>query len=381
LSKSQQSLWRGASTANRIMAVSSGIRFNSQQRSFFQTLHSRVDEYFKTNNISKSGNGWMVVKTIAMFCLYFTPYFLIVLGVVTSIPLMLGLCIAMGFGIAGIGLAVMHDANYGSYSRNTKVNKLIAYSLNIIGGHYLNWQLQHNTLHHTFTNIDGHDHDIEGKGLLRFSPHAPYKKVYRFQFLYAWFFYGLLTLSWVFMKDYKQLIRYNKMGLLTARKKKLSSQMVVLIAWKVFYYIYMLVIPMIVLPLAWWQILIGFVLIHFTGGLLLGLVFQPAHVVEDLEFPLPDNSGNMENDWAVHQLYTTANFAPKARILSWFVGGLNYQVEHHLFPSICHQHYKDIAPIVQRTAKEFNYPYYSHRTFRLALLSHSRMLIKLGKRP
>ncbi|HTB06477.1 MAG TPA: acyl-CoA desaturase [Bacteroidia bacterium] len=363
------------------MAVSPGIRFSSQQRSFFQTLHGRVDEYFKTNNLSKNGNGWMTVKTIAMFCLYFSPYFLIVFGVVTSVPLMLGLCVMMGFGIAGIGLAVMHDANHGSYSSNSKVNMLIGYSLNLIGGHYLNWQLQHNTLHHTFTNIHEHDEDIEGKGLLRFSPHSPYKKIFRFQFLYAWFFYGLLTLSWVVMKDYKQLIRYNKMGMLKARKKNFTNQFIALVAWKLFYLAYMIGIPMLVLPIAWWQILLGFVIIHFTGGLILGMVFQPAHVVEDLNFPLPDESGNIENDWAVHQLYTTANFAPKARVLSWFVGGLNYQVEHHLFPSICHQHYKHIAPIVQRTAQEFNYPYHTHRTFRGALVSHTRMLIKFGKRP
>jgi linoleoyl-CoA desaturase len=361
------------------MAVSSNIKFNSQHRLFFQTLRGRVDEYFKTNNISKFGNNWMVFKTVAMFTMYFIPYFLMIFGVIHTIPLMLGLCIIMGFGIAGIGLAVMHDANHGSYSRNSKINSLVGYSLNLIGGHYLNWQLQHNTLHHTFTNIEGHDEDIEGKGVLRFSPHAPYKKVFRLQFIYAWFFYGFLTISWVVMKDYKQLIRYNKMGLLTARKKNFTNQFIALVAWKLFYLTYMIAIPMLVLPIAWWQILLGFIIIHFTGGLILGMVFQPAHVVEEVNFPLPDASGNIENDWAVHQLYTTANFAPNARILSWFVGGLNYQVEHHLFPTICHLHYKKIAPIVRQTAQEFNYPYHSHRTFVGALRSHARMLIRFGR--
>ena len=363
------------------MAETSKIHFNTQQRLFFQTLHKRVDQYFKTNNLSKNGNTAMFIKTVAMFSIYFVPYFLMVFGVVTWLPLMTAFTVLMGFGAAGIGLSVMHDANHGSYSSNPKVNKFIAYSINLIGGHYLNWQLQHNTLHHTFTNIHGHDHDIDTQGIMRFSPHTPYKKIYRFQFIYAWFFYGLMTLSWVIKKDFIQLKEFKDMGLLEMRKKKYTPELIRLIAWKIVYYIYMLVIPMLVLSVAWWQILIGFFIIHYTGGLLLALVFQPAHVTESLEFPLPDESGNMENDWAVHQLYTTSNYAPKAKFLSWFVGGLNFQVEHHLFPSICHVHYKNISPIIKQTAEEFNYPYHTHSTFIKAIGSHARILKKFGSEP
>ncbi len=357
------------------------IQFNTQQRLFFQTLHKRVDQYFKTNGISKNGNSTMFVKTVCMFSIYFVPYFLMVFGVVTWIPAMALFAVMMGFGAAGIGLSVMHDANHGSYSNNPKVNKFIAYSINLIGGHYLNWQLQHNTLHHTFTNIHGHDHDIDTQGIMRFSPHTPHKKVHRFQFIYAWFLYGLMTLSWVMKKDFIQLSLFRKMGLLEMRKKKFSTELVRLIIWKIVYYIYMLVIPMLVMKAAWWQILIGFFIIHYTGGLLLALVFQPAHVTENLDFPLPDETGNMENDWAVHQLYTTSNYAPKAKLLSWFVGGLNFQVEHHLFPTICHVHYKKLAPIVQQTAEEFKYPYHSFPTFFQAIASHGRILKKFGSEP
>ncbi len=323
----------------------------------------------------------MYIKTIAMVGIYFIPYFLMIFGVVTSVPLMAVFAVIMGIGAAGIGLSVMHDANHGSYSKSPVINKLVSYSINFIGGHYLNWQLQHNTLHHTFTNIHGHDQDIGTQGLLRFSPHAPYKKIYRFQFLYAWFFYGLMTLTWVIKKDFEQLYTFKKSGLLEMRKKKFVPELFILIAWKLVYYLYMIVIPMIFMNVSWWQVLIGFVIIHYTGGLLLALVFQPAHVTEDLQFPLPDESGNMENDWAVHQLYTTANYAPKSRILSWFVGGLNFQVEHHLFPTICHVHYKKISPIIKETAKEFNYPYHSHSTFIKALASHVRILKKFGREP
>lgn len=363
------------------MSQTAKIQFNSQQRLFFQTLHKRVDNYFKTNEISKNGNSTMVIKTFAMFALYFVPYFLFIFNVFSSIPILLFLCVVMGFGVAGIGLSVMHDANHGSYSRNKKVNKILSHSISLIGGHALNWQLQHNTLHHTFTNIEGHDEDIDAKGIMRFSPHSPYKKAYRYQFIYAWFFYGLMTISWVISKDFVKLKKYEKMGLLKTKNKTYRSELIKLIGLKLFYYTYMLVIPMLLMKISWWQILIGFFIIHYTGGLLLALVFQPAHVIGDLKYPLPDSSGNMENDWAVHQLYTTSNFAPNNRILSWYVGGLNYQVEHHLFPSICHIHYKKIAPIVQQTAAEFNYPYYSKKTFIGAISAHTRMLFELGKKP
>ncbi|HTA83841.1 MAG TPA: acyl-CoA desaturase [Bacteroidia bacterium] len=363
------------------MSETAKIQFNTQQRLFFQTLHKRVDQYFKTNEISKNGNTTMVVKTFCMFALYFVPYFLLIFNVFSSAPILLFLSVMMGFGVAGIGLSVMHDANHGSYSKNKRVNKIMSWSISLIGGHALNWQLQHNTLHHTFTNIDGHDEDIDAMGLMRFSPHAPYKKIHRFQYLYAWFFYGLMTISWVIKKDFVKLKKYETMGLLAAKNKKYTRELFILILCKMFYYTYMLVIPMLMMKQAWWQIMIGFAIIHYTGGLLLALVFQPAHVVEDIKYPLPDQSGNMENDWAVHQLYTTSNFAPNAKLLSWFVGGLNFQVEHHLFPTICHVHYKKIAPIVKQTAAEFNYPYHSQKTFVKAIATHARMLIELGKGP
>ena len=117
---------------------------------------------------------------------------------------------------------------------------------------------------------------------------------------------------------------------------------------------------------------------HVIAGLTLASIFQPAHVVPSSTFPVPDPSGNIDADWAVSQLMNTANFAGKARMFSWYVGGLNYQIEHHLFPNICHVHYKNIAPIVKKTAKEYHVPYHEHKTFFAALRSHFSMLNKLG---
>ncbi len=359
--------------------IHTSIRYNHKDRLFYTTLRKRVDEYFRNNQISKYGNYTMVLKTICMFAFYLIPYFLLIFNVFSSQMIQLLLCVLAGFGMAGIGLGVMHDANHGSYSKNPKINKLMSYSLVLIGGSPLNWQLQHNNLHHTYTNIDGVDEDIAPPGILRFSPHARYKKIHRLQIFYAWFFYGLMTIMWSITKDFKQLRRYNRMGLLATAKTEYSSHLRWIIFYKVIYYAYALLIPLLLIHAFWWQILLGYFIMHFTAGLVLALIFQPAHVVEDTRFPLPDETGNMENDWAVHQLYTTANFAPKSLLFSWYVGGLNFQVEHHLFPNICHVHYKKLSSIVKETASEFGLPYNSQPTFAGAVWSHAKMLWRFGK--
>jgi linoleoyl-CoA desaturase len=355
------------------------IRFNNANRAFYITAKKRVDDYFKENNISKFGNAQMVIKSIFMFALYFTPFFLLIFNVFDNRWLQIGLAILMGLGMSGIGLSIMHDANHGSYSRHQKWNKIMALSMNFIGGSSINWQLQHNTLHHTYTNIHEHDEDIAPLGFLRFEPHAEYKKIHKFQFIYAWFFYGLMTIMWATTKDFNQLSRYNKMGLLATKQTTYRKELILLILNKVFYLAFSLILPIIVMKNPWWQVLIGWSIMHFTCGLVLALIFQPAHVVDLTEFPMPDEKGMMTDDWAAHQLKTTTNFAQKSWAFSWFVGGLNFQVEHHLFPNICHVHYKKIAPIVQQTAKEFNLPYHSKKTFIGALASHAKLLYQLGQ--
>lgn len=354
------------------------IRFNNN-RSFYLTAKKRVDEYFKTNNISRYGNSSMVIKSIIMFGLYFTPFFLLISNSFDSLLVQSILCIIMGLGMSGIGLSIMHDANHGSYSRNAKFNALMCRSMNFIGGSSLNWQLQHNNLHHTYTNIDGHDEDIAPPGFLRFSPHSEYKKIHKYQFLYAWFFYGLMTIMWATTKDFRQLSRYNKMGLLAVRKTTYQKELFLLILNKLFYLGYSVGLPILLMENQWYQIIVGWGIMHFTCGMILALIFQPAHVVDLTEFPLPDDKGNMQDDWATHQLKTTTNFAQKSWLFSWFVGGLNFQVEHHLFPNICHIHYKKIAPIIKQTALEFNLPYYSKKTFLGALVAHAKLLYQLGQ--
>ncbi len=358
----------------------SPLRFkNPNQNDFVRTLRKRVDAYFKENSLPKTGGWSLKLKALFMFLLYVVPYFLILFSVSDLLLVNWGFAFLMGLGMAGIGFGVMHDANHGSFSRKKWVNNFMGFSINFLGGNVNNWKAQHNIMHHTYTNIEGYDEDIQPAFLLRFSPHAKKIKLHKFQFLYAWILYGLMTVSWTFAKDFIDVSRYNKNGLFKQLKTNFNKELIQIIWTRVFYFIYMLVVPMMVLDFVWWQILIGFFTVHFTAGLTLALIFQLAHVMEDTDFPLPDDGKVVENQWAVHQLFTTSNFAHKNRILSWFVGGLNYQVEHHLFPNISHVHYRKIAPIVKKTAEEFNLPYHSIDSFRSALFSHMRMLYQLGR--
>jgi linoleoyl-CoA desaturase len=361
--------------------MSNPIRFSSARADFFSTLNQRVNEYFKSNNISRYANAEMKIKTVCMFAFYFVPYLLMLTGVVANPWGMFVMCLAMGMGMAGIGLSVMHDANHGGYSNKSWVNNLLGFSLNMVGGNAFNWKVQHNVLHHTYTNIHEVDEDISPRGVLRMTPHSDWKFFHRFQHFYAWFFYGLLTLVWIVVKDFVRIIRYQKDGHLKKQKANLMTEWLILIATKLIYVTYIFVLPLVFLPVTWWQVLIGFVAMHYIGGFILAIIFQPAHVIDGTEYPLPDEDGKMENSWAIHQLHTTTNFANNNRILNWYVGGLNFQVEHHLFPNICHVHYRNISSIVKNTAEEFGLPYKNEPTFIGALVSHAKLLKQLGERP
>lgn len=363
------------------MSRAANLKFPHVKHDFFVLLNQRVNQYFKSNNISRNANAEMIAKTIFMFMLYFIPYGIIISGAITNIWILLALCLAMGMGLAGIGLSVMHDANHGAYSKKAWVNNFIGYSLNVIGGHAFNWKIQHNVLHHTYTNVHDADEDISPRGVMRMAPESAWKPAHRFQHIYAWFLYCLLTLVWVFIKDFARLVKYQREGLVKKQQASVTREWTILIVTKILYIGYIIVLPALLLPLAWWQILIGFVAMHAVSGFILSIIFQPAHVVDGTEYPEPDHHGVLENTWAVHQLRTTTNFANRNKILSWYIGGLNFQIEHHLFPNVCHVHYREIAPIVEQTAHEFNLPYKTIPTFMGAMAGHARLLKKLGQKP
>jgi linoleoyl-CoA desaturase len=357
------------------------LTFAKTGRDFTTTLNQRVNQYFKDNNISRHGNNVMVIKTIFMFSMYLIPYGLILSGLITSGWIIIPLLIIMSLGLAGIGLSIMHDANHGAYSKKPWVNTLLGYSLNMVGASSFTWKLQHNVLHHTYTNVHDHDEDISPRGVLRMTPHSPWKSIHKFQAIYAWFLYGLMTIVWMILKDFVRTVHYHKTGLAKAQKADIRKEWMILIATKLVYVSYIFVLPLLLTPFSWWMIVLGILGMHYIAGFLLAIIFQPAHVIEGTEFPMPDDNNELENNWAIHQLHTTTNFANKSKWFSWYVGGLNYQIEHHLFPNVCHVHYSKISNIVKETAQEFGLPYKSARTFMDALSGHARLLYELGKKP
>ena len=354
------------------------IRYSNRNLDFAQELRSKVEEYFLRNRIKQYGNNQIIIKAVFMAFVYFVPYLLMIGGIGTSAPLVLLCYFVMGLGMSGLGMATMHDANHGSFSGSMKINKFFSKSLYLLGGFPPNWKFQHNTLHHGYTNIDGLDEDIAPIGVLRFSPHQPHKKIYKYQYLYAWFFYSLMTISWITLKDFKNIAKYKKMGATLSAQRSYKVLFIELIGSKVLYYIIFLFIPLVLMSIAWYWVVAGFVLMHFISGIILSTIFQTAHVVPSSNFPLPAENNEMDTNWTVHQLYTTSDFSPNSRIFSWLIGGLNFQVIHHLFPTISHIHYKKLAPIVQATTQKYGLPYHVNRNFVVAVHEHIKMLRKLG---
>jgi linoleoyl-CoA desaturase len=354
--------------------MTSEIRFNPPNKSlFFPTLKKRVDEYFINNNISRHANATMVIKTIVLLAGYITPFVLIL---TLNLPFHIALImwVVMGISFSDVGMCVMHDANHKAYSSSDKINKLLGNTLTLIGGSVSNWKMQHNVLHHTFTNIVDADDDIADKLVLRFSPHTPVKWFHKFQWIYAFFFYGLQTVYWVFFKDY---IQHSKYSAVEGESK--AYTLVKLLSIKFAYYFVFLVMPTLFFNVPLNEVLIGFFLMHFVGGIILTTTFQLAHTVEKTSHPLPNEKNMIENDWAIHQMNTTVNFAPQNKLISWYIGGLNFQVEHHLFPRICHVHHPEISKIVKQTAAEFDIPYLENETIAEAFMSHVNTLKRFGK--
>ena len=346
---------------------------------FFRTLNSRVNNYFKENNIQKTGNWKLHLKAVILFAVFLTPYFLIL---TLNMPFwaQLLLNILMGVGMAGIGMNVMHDGNHGSYSSKSWINKIMGGSIYVLAGNVHNWQVQHNVLHHTYTNIHGHDEDLDAGRIIRFTQNAEWHRFHKFQHYYSFFLYGLLTFNWALTTDFKQMKNYLKRKLSYGAPQSPTKLWTVLVITKVIYVLIWMALPMI-LGVTWWKVVIGFFVMHYTAGLILSIVFQLAHVVEETSNPVPNEEGEIENTWAIHQLYTTANFAPKNKVINWFTGGLNHQIEHHIFPNISHVHYGKIAEIVKQTAIECNLPYHEFRTMRSAVIAHYKHLKDLGMKP
>lgn len=349
---------------------------NKDKGQFTSALRKNVNNYFREKDLSMKGNGKMILKAVAMSALYLAP-FIAMLTLPLSGWVIFPLSILMGIGMSGIGMGIMHDAVHGSFSKRKWVNKLFGTTMYLIGGSTFNWKVQHNIMHHTYTNIEGFDEDIETKASLRMSKLTPLKKIHRFQHIYAFFLYSLMSISRT-LSDLGHLIKYNKEGVTRQQGSTPTKEMIKMVLTKAAYAGIIIGLPLLFSSFSWWLILLGFLVMHLTAGLLMATVFQMAHMVEVAQQPVPEE-GVIDNEWAIHELETTVNFSRESRVFGWLIGGLNYQIEHHLFPGICHIHYRAISPIVEKTAKEYGLKYNVNRTFFTAIGSHIRLLKSLGR--
>jgi linoleoyl-CoA desaturase len=355
------------------------VVFNQKQDpEFFKLVTKRVNDYFQENKTSRYANFAMTSKSAIILLLYFVPLSYLIFGDVSSLSMQYGLWAITGLGMVGIGLTIMHDANHGAYSSKKWVNDMMGGTLNLVGAYNVNWKIQHNVFHHTYTNIVGYDEDIR-KTIIRFTPKHPHKAFHRFQSFYISILYMIFPFVWILSKDFDQYFRYSKQNLYVRMGRSNRKALLEIIVIKGLYWPTTLLLPIYASQFGYGHSVAGFFMHHFISGIILALATQPAHVGDDMQyFVSTDNDGNMENSWAVHQVKTTANFAEKSPVITWFFGGLNYQIEHHLFPTVCHVHYPEISKIVRQTCAEFHLPYKSHRTFLDALRSHYGQLHKLG---
>lgn len=352
----------------------SGVFF-SKSSTLYSDLERSVKSYFDKKQVSMKGNGSLYFKT-ALF-LSFALYSYVQLVFFTPVWwVALPLCALFGLNAAFIGFNVMHDGCHGSYSNKAWINELMGLSLNLLGANSFFWKTKHNVAHHTYTNIDGWDSDIVQASLLRFTPTQKRRAVHRYQHIYAPILYGFLSIAWVLANDFE---KYYKGAVLQTKIRRFGAkERFIFWVTKVFYLIAYLIVPIYFLGFLPW--LIGYLVMNFVLGITLAFVFQLAHVVDVVAFEdAREEDLHLEEEWAEHQLRTTANFATKSRFLSWFLGGLNFQIEHHLFPRISHVHYPDLHEIVKEVCARHGVTYHEYPSLNTALAAHFRTLRILGQ--
>ena len=354
------------------------ITFSNSNNEFYQSLKASVEEYFVTNKIKKTGDWRLYIKTITLVFTALACYSLLMFAALQNWQALL-ICVVFGISLASIGFAVMHDANHGSYSTKQKLNDFLGLSLNALGASSYLWKQKHNIIHHTYTNVDGIDDDIAKSPVIRHCESQKWVPAHKIQYLYLLPVYALSTIFWIYIMDFTKY--FSRKIFTTDAWKMTTKNHIIFWATKILYVTFYVVLPIMVWGVLPW--LAGYFVLNATMGLILSLVFQLAHVVENTEFehiPL-DATKHIDTAWAEHQIRTTANFAMGNKVISWFVGGLNYQIEHHLFPRVSHVHYPEISKIVMQKCKEFNLPYNKYDTMSEAVASHFRVMKQLGKKP
>lgn len=346
-------------------------------RDFTTVLRERVNLFFKENGVSPRANLSMYLKSLFYVLLFAANYALLLinpLGILGFFTLYL--LFGLTFAIATMNIT--HDALHGAYASTSPGNRFIGLLMDFFGASSFYWRKEHTIDHHTFTNIAEHDADLGVPFVLRLCPKAPRYKFHRFQHLYAPFLYCLNLIKWMYYSDVKRIINAVNVKKRTSASPSLT-EIFFLIGFKFIHMFVFIGVPILVLPYAWWMVVLAYLSCTAAASLTLTLIFQLAHIVENVDFPLPNDDGKIENSFLKHQLATTSNFAINNRLVNFMFGGLNFQVEHHIFPHVCHTHLRKISPIVKATAQEYGLPYNESPSFISAVASHFRTLKNLGR--
>jgi len=353
------------------------VKFTRSDR-FIRELRRRVDAYFERTGHRRRDCPGIYFKTATILAWFLGAYLLLILAV-SAWWIIVPLAMILGVAMAAIGFNIQHDGGHGAYSSRPWINRMAAMTLDLIGGSSYLWDWKHNSIHHTYPNIDGQDDDIDIGILGRLSPQQPRYPFHRLQGVYLWLLYGFLAIKWHFFDDFYQIAVGRIGGHKIPRPR--GRDLLVFIGGKAAFFSLAFVIPMLLHPV--WTVLAVYAIAAFTSGVVLSVVFQLAHCVPDAAFPVPvptpEGGARMNTEWAVHQVQSTVDFARGNRVLCWFLGGLNFQIEHHLFSRICHIHYPALCKVVEETCREFGVRYTAQPSLFTAIAAHYRWLVIMGR--
>lgn len=350
-------------------------KFANVPHSFHTDLKNRITHYFEEVGKSTTGNYQLFLKAVVLMAGFLAVYTHLVFFTPTAFWQVIE-SVFLGLFVAAIGFNVMHDGAHGSFSKYKWVNVLAAFSLNILGGNSFMWNVKHNVIHHAYTNVDGMDDDINIQPWMRMSTTQKKYRLHKYQHIYFWGLYSLLYIFWIFVLDYTKYFK-GRIGHMPLRNMRLKDH-ITFWFFKVVHLFLFVGLPIYMVGFSSW--LISFLIFTLVAGFVLSLVFQLAHTVEHTTFPVSDPTTNrLEDEWAVHQIKTTANFATSNKLVSWLVGGLNFQIEHHLFPKISHVHYPAISKIIKQACQEYGIHYIEYPRVRYAVASHVAFLKQMGR--
>lgn len=337
---------------------------------FYTLLKRRVEEHLQSKHIGGDSLLMFMKTALVIIGWAVSYYFSMIQGWIVA-------ALFLGFFHSHIGISIGHDATHGAYSKKSSISEFFAKAFDVMAASTVVWQHQHNIGHHPHSNIDEdeqYDPDSRsGAPMVRLSPNQPWRPYHRYQHYYIWPLIAGMSLKW-YLNDIRALVRRKYMTI--EFFEVLSSDIVSVAFWKSFFLLYGVLVPFMFHP--WWRASAIITILVMVVSYYTVLMFAVNHLTDVSEFP---NKSWQTRDWAKLQVLTSTNFANDSTLWTWLSGGLNFQIEHHLFPSLCHVHLAEIAPIVKKTCEEYKVQYVTFPSYFAAFYGHYKHLKQLGEGP